>query len=387
MEYYETLSQQMLDYYCSLAGNTPDQASDIAIRIQVLAAQLDLPEEQVVEALCATAPPISLTGNPEEGSAQLDLPVDSPEEALSDRLSLRKLVGELPPADRQLILLRYFSGKTQVQTAQALGMTQVQVSRREPLFPEGSEQLIGHVHIGPPRIGGRAAGHLIGGEVLCRNAHHLGLDPGHDVPGHQCGRGPLLQQAPADLQDPPVPAGGIHAVRQGHRDVIHLQPQRAAARKRHALQQIPLPPELLQKADLLPGIAARFSLCALQAVQFLQHGQRQNDVIVLKGLQGIGGLHEHIGIQDVSFLHGHSTFLIRIGRAARSGAGRRTGAQKRRRRHGRSGHRPAPAQEEADGCQNDWGSSAAPPEQFQILSDSSIGEVRRRHYPVPVKGR
>ena len=160
--------------------------------------------------------------------------------------------------------------------------------------------------------------------------------------------------------------------------MIHLQPQRAAARKRHALQQIPLPPELLQKADHLPGIAARFSLCALQAVQLLQHGQRQNDVIVLKGLQGIGGLHEHIGIQDVSFLHGHSTFLIRIGRA---------GAQKRRRRHGRSGHRPAPAQEEADGCQNDWGSSAAPPEQFQILSDSSIGEVRRRHYPVPVKGR
>ena len=26
MEYYETLRQQMLDYYCSLAGNTPDQA-------------------------------------------------------------------------------------------------------------------------------------------------------------------------------------------------------------------------------------------------------------------------------------------------------------------------------------------------------------------------
>ncbi len=99
--------------------------------VSELAAQLDLPEEQVVEALCAAAPPLSLTGNPEEGSAQLDLPVDSPEEALSDRLSLRQLVGELPPADRQLILLRYFSGKTQVQTAQALGMTQVQVSRRE----------------------------------------------------------------------------------------------------------------------------------------------------------------------------------------------------------------------------------------------------------------
>ncbi len=83
--------------------------------------------------------------------------------------------------------------------------------------------------------------------------------------------------------------------------VIDLQPQRAAAGKRHALQQIPLPPQLLQKADDLPGIAARFSLGALQAVQLLQHGQRQNDVVVLKGLQGIGGLHQHIGVQGMRF--------------------------------------------------------------------------------------
>ena len=33
--------------------------------------------------------------------------------------------------DRALILRRYFQGKTQTQTARELGMTQVQVSRRE----------------------------------------------------------------------------------------------------------------------------------------------------------------------------------------------------------------------------------------------------------------
>ena len=37
----------------------------------------------------------------------------------------------LEEKDRQLIQLRYFKGKTQVETAAALGMTQVQVSRRE----------------------------------------------------------------------------------------------------------------------------------------------------------------------------------------------------------------------------------------------------------------
>ena len=59
------------------------------------------------------------------------LPVDSPEETITDLLSLDQAMDGLPPLDRQLITLRYFGGKTQTQTAQELGMTQVQVSRRE----------------------------------------------------------------------------------------------------------------------------------------------------------------------------------------------------------------------------------------------------------------
>ena len=50
---------------------------------------------------------------------------------LTDRLTLQQLLGELDPKDRQLIILRYFREKTQVETAALLGMTQVQVSRRE----------------------------------------------------------------------------------------------------------------------------------------------------------------------------------------------------------------------------------------------------------------
>ena len=46
-------------------------------------------------------------------------------------ISLNQVVEKLEDKDRALIELRYYSGMTQVQTAARLGMTQVQVSRRE----------------------------------------------------------------------------------------------------------------------------------------------------------------------------------------------------------------------------------------------------------------
>ena len=96
-----------------------------------LAEELGLTREEVVEALNVSAPPLSLTVSSEEGESQIDLPVQSPEENLSERMALRQILGELEPRDRQLIILRYFMDKTQTQTAEQLGMTQVQVSRRE----------------------------------------------------------------------------------------------------------------------------------------------------------------------------------------------------------------------------------------------------------------
>ena len=49
----------------------------------------------------------------------------------------------LEPNDRALLQLRYFRGLTQSKTAQALGMTQVQVSRREKkLLTKMREELL-----------------------------------------------------------------------------------------------------------------------------------------------------------------------------------------------------------------------------------------------------
>ena len=40
----------------------------------------------------------------------------------------------MEPRDKKIILFRYFKNQTQTQTAQFLGMTQVQVSRREKVI-------------------------------------------------------------------------------------------------------------------------------------------------------------------------------------------------------------------------------------------------------------
>ncbi len=86
---------------------------------------------EIAQALAATTPPVSLTAGEEAGGGQLDLPVDSPEELLSDILALKQAMERMEDRDRRLIILRYYQNQTQTQTAQELGMTQVQVSRRE----------------------------------------------------------------------------------------------------------------------------------------------------------------------------------------------------------------------------------------------------------------
>ena len=88
--------------------------------------------EQVALAIRAGQPALSLTpASEEEGGRELDIPVDSPEEELADRIGLSEVLQTLPAQDRQLIQLRFFQGKTQSETAAVLGTTQVQISRKE----------------------------------------------------------------------------------------------------------------------------------------------------------------------------------------------------------------------------------------------------------------
>ena len=84
---------------------------------------------EVSEALCVLQPVMSLTFG--EDDSQIDIPSEAPDEAIVDTLALRQVMNELDPQDRALLELRYFRELTQSKTAKVLGMTQVQVSRRE----------------------------------------------------------------------------------------------------------------------------------------------------------------------------------------------------------------------------------------------------------------
>lgn len=88
--------------------------------------------EDVAEALEVNLPPISLTCSSEDDEgAQIDVAEPAPDSDLVDIISLRQALSALDEEDRQLLYLRYFKDMTQTGTAEALGMTQVQVSRRE----------------------------------------------------------------------------------------------------------------------------------------------------------------------------------------------------------------------------------------------------------------
>ena len=106
--------------------------SGVEPSVNQLAQALGSTPEQVAMAIQAAMPVVSLTpAENEDGNREWDVPVESPEEKLSERISMREVIDRLPPQDRLLIRLRFFGGKTQSETARVLHTTQVQISRRE----------------------------------------------------------------------------------------------------------------------------------------------------------------------------------------------------------------------------------------------------------------
>lgn len=100
--------------------------------VSQLADHLGESVEMVTLAVQAAQPAISLTPeNDGDGEHQMDIPVDSPEEELAEKLSLASVLRELPEEDRLLIRLRFYANRTQSETARVLHTTQVQISRRE----------------------------------------------------------------------------------------------------------------------------------------------------------------------------------------------------------------------------------------------------------------
>lgn len=108
-----------------------------SVTLQELALDTGLKEEEIALALDASEEVASIyqTVYQSDGSELYlvdkvadDLPQ---EEQLLNRVTIEQLMDRLEPKEQQLITLRYFDDKTQNCVADAMGMTQVQVSRME----------------------------------------------------------------------------------------------------------------------------------------------------------------------------------------------------------------------------------------------------------------
>ena len=88
--------------------------------------------EEIAQVDLATDAPDSLQRETADGlTLEGTLGTEAPEESLVERIALREAIDHLPERERMTILLRYFKGLTQDQTARILGVSQVQVSRLE----------------------------------------------------------------------------------------------------------------------------------------------------------------------------------------------------------------------------------------------------------------
>lgn len=92
---------------------------------------LNAEKDQILEALDATKQPISLNVSVNDENNDFEIPVEFDDEKLSSEISVRQIINTFEARDKNLIYLRFFRGITQSETAKSLGMSQVQVSRRE----------------------------------------------------------------------------------------------------------------------------------------------------------------------------------------------------------------------------------------------------------------
>lgn len=106
------------------------------VHIEEIAKECRVDAEDLVEAFEAVIPMESIDQTLyDDGEKKLSLidklPSDSYEEKSVNRVVVQEALSKLQPRERQIILLRYFQGRTQAETAKVIGVSQVQISRLE----------------------------------------------------------------------------------------------------------------------------------------------------------------------------------------------------------------------------------------------------------------
>lgn len=107
------------------------------ITVVQIAKELKVSKEEVAVALDSLRPTVSIYedsySNEEGGISFLDTLSTGIDEAeqLSNKLAIKQMIGNLEEREKEIILLRYYKNKTQMEVAKILGISQVQVSRIE----------------------------------------------------------------------------------------------------------------------------------------------------------------------------------------------------------------------------------------------------------------
>ncbi|MBR5498296.1 MAG: sigma-70 family RNA polymerase sigma factor [Clostridia bacterium] len=112
--------------------------------ISEIAQKAEMPVADASQLLCAMLPVLSLTiDDDSENPSEVDVTVGDTTEEMGDSIALKAAVEMLADRDKKIVEFRYFQGLTQTVTAKKLGMTQVQVSRREKVILQELRKKLG----------------------------------------------------------------------------------------------------------------------------------------------------------------------------------------------------------------------------------------------------
>lgn len=104
--------------------------------IEEISKEIDIPEKQITEALDAISEPLSLYDTIFHDNGDTMLIMDQIKDTSSDdnileKTALKQALSELGKREQQILFLRYYAGKTQMEISDAIGISQAQVSRLE----------------------------------------------------------------------------------------------------------------------------------------------------------------------------------------------------------------------------------------------------------------
>ena len=105
--------------------------------VEQIARYLDLPREEVVFAMDAIVDPVSLYEPIYEHGGDTICVMDqvkdteNTDDSWIRQISLKEAIRRLPERERNILALRFYEGKTQMEVSAEIGISQAQVSRLE----------------------------------------------------------------------------------------------------------------------------------------------------------------------------------------------------------------------------------------------------------------